>query len=175
MRSNMDLRLQNPPGKDGMFQVVLRMIFLTQFYSNGLLQRTLREIHNASQATAEWPPSTLWLWTARGLAWGSGGCSYPLSSSSQCKRSSIDHIASRFQHEISSTLPTTETVAVQIAASKLCSRMGEPFEDKHHAAELSMNVLVVFSRRERQIASWNLTRPAIMARLIGVFEKLIYR
>ena len=53
MRSNMDLRLQNPPGKDGMFQVVLRMIFLTQFYSNGLLQRTLREIHNASQATAE--------------------------------------------------------------------------------------------------------------------------
>ena len=36
----------------------------------------------------------------------------------------------RFQHEISSTLPTTETVAVQIAASELCSRMGEPFEDE---------------------------------------------
>jgi len=46
---------------------------------------------------------------------------------------------------------------------------------KHHAAELLMNVLVVFSRKERQIASWNLTYPAIMARLIGVFEKLIYQ
>ena len=65
----------------------------------------------------------------------------------------LHHVFLRFQHETSSTLPTTETVAVQIAASELCSRMGEPFEDKHHAAELSMNVLVVFSRRERQIAS----------------------
>jgi len=36
----------------------------------------------------------------------------------------------RFQHEISSTLPTTETVAVQIAASELCSRIGKPFEDE---------------------------------------------
>ena len=32
MRSGMNLRLQNPPGKDGMFQVVPRMIFFTQFY-----------------------------------------------------------------------------------------------------------------------------------------------
>ena len=53
MRSDMDLRLQNPPGQHGMFQVVLRMIFLTQFCSNGFLERTLREIHNASQAAAE--------------------------------------------------------------------------------------------------------------------------
>ena len=40
-RSNMDLRLQNPPGKHGKFQVVLRMIFFTQFYRDGFLQRTL--------------------------------------------------------------------------------------------------------------------------------------
>ena len=53
MRSDMNLRLQNPPGEHGMFQVVLRMIFLTQFCSNGFLERTLREIHNASQAAAE--------------------------------------------------------------------------------------------------------------------------
>jgi len=53
MKSHMDLRLQNPPGTDGMFQVVLRMIFFTQFCSNGFLERTLREIHNASQAAAE--------------------------------------------------------------------------------------------------------------------------
>ena len=53
MRSDMDLRLQNPPEQHGMFQVVLRMIFLTQFCSNGFLERTLREIHNASQAAAE--------------------------------------------------------------------------------------------------------------------------
>ena len=31
-RSDMNLRLQNPPGKHCMFQVVLTMIFLTQFY-----------------------------------------------------------------------------------------------------------------------------------------------
>ena len=36
----------------------------------------------------------------------------------------------RLQREISSPLPTTETVAVQIAVSELCSRMGEPFEDE---------------------------------------------
>ena len=35
-----------------------------------------------------------------------------------------------FQHEISRPLPATETVAVQIAALELCSRMGEPFEDE---------------------------------------------
>ena len=35
-----------------------------------------------------------------------------------------------FQHEISRSLPTTETVAVQIAAWELCSRMGEAFEDE---------------------------------------------
>jgi len=52
-RSDMNRRLQNPPGLNGMFQVILRMIFLTQFYSNGHFQRTLREIHNASQAAAE--------------------------------------------------------------------------------------------------------------------------
>ena len=55
----MNLRLQNPPGQDGMFQVIPRTIFLTQFYSNGHLQCTLREIHNASQAAAERPPSAL--------------------------------------------------------------------------------------------------------------------
>jgi len=53
MRSDMDLRLQNPPGKDGMFQVILRMIFFTQLYRDGFPQRILREIHNASQAATE--------------------------------------------------------------------------------------------------------------------------
>ena len=52
-RSNMNLRLQNPPGQDCMFQVVPRMVFLTQFYSNGSFERTLRGIHNSSQAAAE--------------------------------------------------------------------------------------------------------------------------
>ena len=53
MKSHMDLRLQNPPGKDGMFQVVPRMIFFTQLYRDGFPQRILREIHNASQAATE--------------------------------------------------------------------------------------------------------------------------
>ena len=53
VRGYMDLRLQNPPGQDGMFQVIPRMIFLTQFYSNVLLQCTLQGIHNASQTAAE--------------------------------------------------------------------------------------------------------------------------
>ena len=95
-RSDMNLRLKNPPGKRCMFQVVPRMIFLTQFYSNDSLERTLRAIHKGSQAAAEWPPCTLWLCTALGLARGSKGCSHPLSSSSQCKRSPIDHTAWRF-------------------------------------------------------------------------------
>ena len=37
-RSDMNLRLKNPPGKRRMFQVVLRMIFFTQFYSNDSLE-----------------------------------------------------------------------------------------------------------------------------------------
>ena len=37
-RSDMNLRLQNPPGKRCMFRVVLRMIFFTQFYSNDSLK-----------------------------------------------------------------------------------------------------------------------------------------
>ena len=53
MKSHMDLRLQNPPGKDGMFQVVPRMIFFTQLYRDGFPQRILREIHNACQAATE--------------------------------------------------------------------------------------------------------------------------
>ena len=52
-RSDMNLRLQNPPGQDCIFQVVLRTIFLTQFHSNGFFERTLRAIHKASQAAAE--------------------------------------------------------------------------------------------------------------------------
>ena len=40
-RSDMNLRLQNPPGKRCMFQVVLRMIFFTHLYSNDSLERTL--------------------------------------------------------------------------------------------------------------------------------------
>jgi len=52
-RSDMNLRLKNPPGKRCMFQVVPRMIFLTQFYSNDSLERTLRAIHKGSQAAAE--------------------------------------------------------------------------------------------------------------------------
>ena len=52
-KSYMNLRLQNPPGQDGMFQVILRMIFLTQFCSNGFIQPILRQVHNTSQAAAE--------------------------------------------------------------------------------------------------------------------------
>ena len=37
-RSDMNLRLQNSPGRRCMFQVVLRMIFFTQFYSNDSLK-----------------------------------------------------------------------------------------------------------------------------------------
>jgi len=36
--SRIDLRLQNPPGKRCMFQVVLRMILITHFYSNDSLK-----------------------------------------------------------------------------------------------------------------------------------------
>ena len=42
----------------------------------------------------------------------------------------LHHVFLQFQHEISRPLPTTETVAVQIAASELCARMGEAFEDE---------------------------------------------
>ena len=35
MKSHMNLWLQDPPGKDGMFQVVSRMIFFTQLYRDG--------------------------------------------------------------------------------------------------------------------------------------------
>ena len=41
----------------------------------------------------------------------------------------------RFQHEISSSLPTTETVAVQVAASDLCCRMGEAFNNEKERSE----------------------------------------
>ena len=92
-RSDMNLWLQNPLGRHCMFQVVLRIIFFTQFYSNDSLKWTLRAIHKASQAAAEWPPSALWLCTALGLAWDSEGYSHPLSSPFQCKRSPIDHTA----------------------------------------------------------------------------------
>ena len=43
----------------------------------------------------------------------------------------LHHVFRCFQHEMSGPLAmTAETVAVQIAASELCSRMGEPFEDE---------------------------------------------
>ena len=43
----------------------------------------------------------------------------------------LHHVFRRFQYEISRPLAmTTETVAVQIAASVLCSRMGEAFDDE---------------------------------------------
>jgi len=37
-RSDMNLRLQNPPWRRCMFQVILRMIFFTQVYSNDSLK-----------------------------------------------------------------------------------------------------------------------------------------
>jgi len=37
-RSDMNLRLQNPPGRRCMFQVVPKMILITQFYSNDSLK-----------------------------------------------------------------------------------------------------------------------------------------
>jgi len=37
-RSDMNVQLQNPPGKCCMFQVVPRMILITQFYSNDSLK-----------------------------------------------------------------------------------------------------------------------------------------
>ena len=43
----------------------------------------------------------------------------------------LHHVFRQFQHESSRPLPmTTETVAVQIAASKLCLRMGEAFKNE---------------------------------------------
>ena len=47
-RKHMSSRLQNLPGENGMFQVVLSMIFLTQFYSNGWIQRPIRQLFNAN-------------------------------------------------------------------------------------------------------------------------------
>ena len=47
----------------------------------------------------------------------------------------LHHVFLHFQREISRPLPTTETVAVQIAASVLCSRMGEAFEDETSRSE----------------------------------------
>ena len=47
----------------------------------------------------------------------------------------LHHVFLHFQREISRPLPTTETVAVQIAASELCSRMGEAFEDERSRSE----------------------------------------
>ena len=43
----------------------------------------------------------------------------------------LHHVFCRFQYESSRPLPmTTETVAVQIAASKLCLGMGEAFKNE---------------------------------------------
>jgi len=48
LRNQLNLRLQNLPGENGMFQVALRMTFLTQFYSNGSIQRAIRQLFNAN-------------------------------------------------------------------------------------------------------------------------------
>ena len=52
LRNQLNLRLQNLPRENGMFQVVLRMIFLT-IYSNGSIERAIRQLFNANQAAAE--------------------------------------------------------------------------------------------------------------------------
>ena len=48
LRNQLNLRLQNLPGENGIFQVALRMTFLTQFYSNGSIQRAIRQLFNAN-------------------------------------------------------------------------------------------------------------------------------
>ena len=49
LRNQLNLNL---PRESGMFQVVLRMIFLT-IYSNGSIERAIRQLFNANQAAAE--------------------------------------------------------------------------------------------------------------------------
>jgi len=51
--SYLNLRLQNPPEEDGLFQVDSRMISLTQFFSNGCIQCIVRGIRKASQPAAK--------------------------------------------------------------------------------------------------------------------------
>jgi len=49
----------------------------------------------------------------------------------------LHHVFRQFHYESSSPLPTTtETVAVQIAASKLCLRMGEAFKNEAERGEV---------------------------------------
>jgi len=48
LKNQLNLRLQNLPGEDGMFQVVPRMVFFTQFYRNGYVQPAIRQVLNAN-------------------------------------------------------------------------------------------------------------------------------
>ena len=128
LRNQLNLRFQNLPGEDGMFQVVLRMIFLTQSTAIDPLNELFdnfsmltRQLLNDLPAPSEF---------AQPLVWPKVQETTPI----LCLRppnargrplTTLHHVFRRFQYELSRPLPmTTKTVAVQIAASKLCFRMG---------------------------------------------------
>jgi len=58
-----------------------------------------------------------------------------------------------FQHKISRPLPTTETVAVQIAAWELCSRMGGAFENEGSHGKAFDECVSGILEKGRQIVS----------------------
>jgi len=53
LKGDLSLQLQNLPGENGMLEIVPRKIFLPQFYINGYIQSTIRELLNANEAAAK--------------------------------------------------------------------------------------------------------------------------
>ena len=79
----------------------------------------------------------------------------------------LHHVFCRFQYKLSRPLPMmTETVAVQIAASKLCLRIGEAFKNEAERGEAFDEC--VDGILEKRNANLNPIRPHIMARSTGV-------
>ena len=129
----MNLRLQNPPGKTGMFHVVPRMIFLhnstvMDSLNEGFEQfiMLVRQLQNDLPPPSDFAQHTVWPEAQKDAPIL---CLHPPNARSLPLITLYD-VFLHFQHEISSPLLTTETAAVQIAASELCSRMGEAFEDE---------------------------------------------
>ena len=139
LRDYLNLRLQNLPGENGMFQVIPKssshnstgMDPFNQLFQ--IFSMQMKQLLNDLPAPSDFAHPSVWRQAqeatpilclrppnARGL---------PLTT--------LHHVFRQFQHETFRPLPTTtETVAAQIAASKLCMRMGEAFKNEAERGEV---------------------------------------